>query len=351
MGLGFLSKYTELFQWLCWAVFFVLWRPARKQLRRPGPYAALLVHLVCAAPVLIWNSQRHWITVRHVMNDAGAGSAWHPTLRYVGEFIGSEAALLNPFFFIGIVWAAVAFWRRGRQDPKLVYFFSMGAPLFLAYLAQSFHSRVFPNWIAPAVLPLSCLLVTYWDTRWRLGSAKIKPWLNLGLGVGFATVILAHNTDLIGRLTGGWLLPVSQDPLHRVRVWSDCARVLGQARQDLLSEGKPVFIIGDHYGLTSLVTFYLPEAKAGVPDDPIVYFETKPVPENQFYFWPSYCHRQGQNAVYFRELDRAKPVPAKPPPPELVSQFDSVTDLGVRDVLYHGRLCRPLQLFACRGLK
>ena len=29
MGLGFLSKYTELLQWLCWAVFFALWKPAR----------------------------------------------------------------------------------------------------------------------------------------------------------------------------------------------------------------------------------------------------------------------------------------------------------------------------------
>ncbi len=55
MGLGFLSKYTALFQWLSWAVLFVLWPPSRKQLRRPGPYLALLVNLVCTLPVLIWN--------------------------------------------------------------------------------------------------------------------------------------------------------------------------------------------------------------------------------------------------------------------------------------------------------
>jgi len=35
MGLGFLSKYTGLFQILCWGVFFVLWPPARKHLRCP----------------------------------------------------------------------------------------------------------------------------------------------------------------------------------------------------------------------------------------------------------------------------------------------------------------------------
>ena len=29
------------------------------------------------------------------------------------------------------LWAAVAFWRRQRHNPLLLYFFSMGAPLFL----------------------------------------------------------------------------------------------------------------------------------------------------------------------------------------------------------------------------
>lgn len=37
MGLGFLSRYTNLFQFVCWGVFFLLWPPARRHLRRPGP--------------------------------------------------------------------------------------------------------------------------------------------------------------------------------------------------------------------------------------------------------------------------------------------------------------------------
>ena len=84
LGLGFLSKYTELFQLLCWAVFFVLWPPARSHLRRPGPYLALLLNVICALPVLIWNGQHQWITVTHVAGDAGMTSAWKPTLRILG---------------------------------------------------------------------------------------------------------------------------------------------------------------------------------------------------------------------------------------------------------------------------
>jgi membrane-associated phospholipid phosphatase len=349
MGFGFLSKYTELFQLLSWALFFILWPAARKHLRRPGPYLALLVHLVCALPVLIWNSQHHWITVAHVAEDAGVRNAWKPTLKYLVEFLGGEAGLLNPIFFGATVWAAIAFWRRGRHNPRLVYFFSMGAPVFLAYLVHSFRSRVQLNWIAPSVLPMFCLMVIYWDTRWRLGAAKLKPWLIAGLGLGFVAVIFGYNTDLLQKVTG-WRLPVNQDPLHRVREWSEVARVAGEARRELLAEGKPTFIIASHYGLAGEISFYLPEAKATVTTEPLVFCETSGPPSNQFYFWPGYKDRKGQNAVFVYELDRDRK--SDPPAPaQLEQEFDSVMLVGVREVLYHDRVVRPLQIFACRGLR
>jgi membrane-associated phospholipid phosphatase len=351
MGLGFLSKPTALFQLLCWAVFFALWPPARRHWRRPGPYLALLVSVLCSLPVLIWNTQHGWIMAQHIANDAAVGKAWSPSdVKHVPEFIGIEALVLNPIFFVATVWAAIVFWRRGRRDPKMVYFFSMGAPLFLAYLAQSFKARVLPNWIAPSILPMFCLMMVYWDARWRLGQARPKGWLVTGLVLGLSIVILGHNTDLVARFDGGHYLPVKFDPLHRVRGWTGEARAAEKEREDLLAEGKPVFIITEDYEMAGILSFYLPEAKACVPDKALVYFRRSPTPINQFYYWPDYSDRKGQNAIFVRELDRVK-VETKPAPPQILQEFDSVTDLGVREVMYHGQLCWPLQFFACRGLK
>ena len=350
MGLGFLSKYTELFQWLCWAVLFALWPPARKQLKRPGPYLALFINLVCATPVLIWNARHQWITVDHLAQNAAMGNAWHPTLKFFGEFLGSELGLLNPVFFVGTVWASIVLWRRGRHNPHLVYFFCMGAPLFLVYLLWTFHSRVLPNWIAPSIIPLFCMMVVFWDSQFRLGARWVKPWLKAGLVVGAVLVLLGHDTNLVKRVTGHYL-PLKLDPLHRVREWDKIAEAVDTPRQQLLTEGKPVFIIADHYGVAGELSFYLVEARASIKTNQLVYYETTVVPENQFYFWPGYTGRKGENAIYVRELDRDNAGPFSAPA-RLQQEFESVTDLGVTNVMYHGQfLLRPFQLFACRGVR
>src|SRR5581483_4879049 len=178
MGLGFISKYTELFQLLCWVVFFVLWKPARLHLRRPGSYLALIFIIANALPVLIWNWQNDWVTVAHVGGRADFGNTFKFTTRYLIDFIGSEAGVLHPIFFVGMIWAAVAFWRAKPRDPRMVYFFSMGAPLVFAYLLQSLHARVLPNWIAPAVVPRFFVMVLYWDQY------RQRPWVRRGFYTG-----------------------------------------------------------------------------------------------------------------------------------------------------------------------
>ena len=368
MGLGFLCKYTAACQIVCWAILFALWPAARAHLRRPGPWLALLIFLACTTPVIIWNAHHGWISAHHVAGNAGLDKQWHPTLRYFWDFLFAEAGLLNPIFFAGALWAMLAFWKRRSERPLWLYFFCMGAPLFLGYWLYSFHSRIQPNWIAPAILPMFCLMVAYWDERRRVA----KPFLVIGLALGFFAVVILFQSNLIGKITGQ-LLPGEVDPLRRVRAWKQTTALVENARKKLEAEGKPAFIIADHYGMTGEFTFYLPPARAALATQPLVYCMDSDTPENQLYFWPEYNYRagrNGQNAIFAGEIDPYRLEPgwpwkwlthqkvnyAKVPPPmalpqRIAQEFESVTDLGDFEINYGDRVFRRLHLWACYNLK
>jgi 4-amino-4-deoxy-L-arabinose transferase-like glycosyltransferase len=370
MGLGFLSKYTAAIQLVCFGLYFALSPPARVQLRRAGPWLALGVFALCTLPVIIWNAQHGWVTVGHVGENAKLDKAWEPTLRYFFEFLGAEAGLMNPVFFVAALWATFAFWRRRRENPLLVYFFAMSAPVFFGYWLYSLHSRILPNWIAAAVVPMFCLAVAYWHARWRGGARAVTGWLAAGMILGTLAVVICHDTSLIQKIAKR-RLPPKVDPLRRVDGWKETAQAVGEARGQLLGEGRPVLILGSHYGLTGQISFYLPEARRGLPDNPLVYYRTSDKPRNQFYFWPGYRGRhQGANAIYVDEAplpmlkrgwvwdwlagQKALDEPAAPlrdrVPQEVREEFASITDLGVRDIIVRGQTLRRVRLFACRNL-
>lgn len=369
MGLGFLSKYTSPLQWMCWIVFFLLCPSARKHLRRPGPYLALGLNLLCTLPVLIWNQQNGWAGVTHVGKHAKSGETWKLTPNYLLEFLGSEWALLNPVFFGAIALAVVGMWRTHRRDVRMLYLFSMGAPVFALYLLLSLKQRVMPNWIAPSVLPLLCVMVIYWERRERQGDPWVMRWLAGGVTLGIVLVTLMMDTSLIGKITGS-PLPVAVDPQTRVHGYRETARVVELARQRLKSEGREVFVIANSYSTASLLTFYSPEARINVKSTPIIFCQPADVPQNQFHFWPRYetTHR-GHNAIFVQEI-RPPRISSEwfkrwlrgdrelfqmrnenPPSPEwLTAQFESVTNLGPHEVIYRNRVIRNIQIVECRNL-
>jgi hypothetical protein len=243
-----------------------------------------------------------------------------------------------------MVWAAVAFWQR--REPLLLYFFAMGAPLFLVYAFYTLHSSEELNWIAASVIPLFCLMVSFWERRYAEGARHIRALLAIAMFIGLFATALLHETNLVKKVFGSYL-PPKMDLLRRLRGWTEMAKLAERARAQLETEGKPVFVIAGHYGSAGLLSFYMPEAKATVASTPLVYYRTAPRPYNQFYFWPGYVGvRHGQNAIYVQERERPGP-----PPGFVVEQFASVTEIGSFPIQSHGRIFHRVQIFACRDLK
>ena len=365
-GLGFLCKYSAMFIPVCIGFYFVLQPAARAHLRKPGPWLALGVLGLCTLPVVIWNWQHDWVTVHHVAGNAKLNSKWNPTLQYFFEFFGAQAGLLNPVFFLGLMWACFAFWKTRKEKPLQLYLFCLGAPVFFGYWLYTFHSRVLPNWIAPAVPPLFCLMALFWSER----RANLKPWLAAGLTLGLLASAIMYDSDLLGKIVAK--LPGDIDPLHRARGWSETALLVETERTKFDTNA---FIIADHYGTTGLYSFYSPPARAAAATStPLVYCIDTDKPENQIQMWDEYnyrAHRHGQNALFvvrveyyplesgwiwkwfkhepiqYGNLPLPRPVPAR-----IAAEFESVTNLGVREIqIKDGRVFQRVQIFGCCRLK
>ncbi|MFM8470222.1 MAG: phosphatase PAP2 family protein [Limisphaerales bacterium] len=374
LGLGFLSKNTNAFQLACFALFFALWKPARAQLRAAGPWLALGIAALAVLPQLIWNAQNGWATIEHLHNRAGLALAWKFTPNYLIDFVAAEIALLNPCFLalvVGCALTTLALLRGGfapvaavcdrRADAERrsqsaateqalpLFLLCMGLPLFLGYFLYTLRARVQPNWIGPAVLPRLCLAALQADACWRRGVRSVRAWFIGGLSLGLPLVVLLHDTNLTSKLFGQ-TLATKLDPLVRVRGWKAMAETVEAERQKIISaEGKPVFVIGAHYGITSLLSFYIPEAKAGVPHAPVVFYQSSEKLENQYGFWPGYAARKGHSAIFVQELKKgAQP---EPPSERLAAEFERIEDLGTRDIEYRGRVIHTVRLLLCRELK
>ena len=124
-----------------------------------------------------------------------------------------------------------------------------------------------------------------------------------------------------------------------------------------------------------MYSFYsAPARDAAKTQTPLVYCLDNDVAINQFYFWDQYNyrqHRQGENAIFVLRLDpyplehgwlwkwlrrepiQYGPLPAPRPVPErIANEFESVTNLGVREVkLKDGRIFQRVQIFGCQHLK
>jgi hypothetical protein len=347
-GAGCLFHYGALLLIPCWAIFFLTWPAARSHLKRPGPWLALSLLLLAAAPEMFANWQQGRTDEALILGRFIEGDSRAPAFQSFFATITIEAGLLNPIFFAASLWAALVFWKRSPRNPLWRYLFALSVPVIVGSWASAFDSRVSPNSIAPAIVPLFGLAVAYWDQRWREGARAAKSWLVAGVLLGLPVVVLFYDSDLTRRIAK-ISLPAHVDPLRPVRAIRAMVDEVARARLELLREGKEVFVIGDDDGITGQIAFYLPAARAGLPEASLAYSRRTTRSENGFSFRPKHRYtrnRRGENAIFAVLTDQPGP-----PPREIAEQFESVTDLGLREIKFRKRTFQTLQLFACRNLR
>ncbi|MGD9497009.1 MAG: ArnT family glycosyltransferase [Armatimonadota bacterium] len=289
MGVGFLFKYTMVMLPVGFVLYAFLRRRRLPWDRRLTAGAALVgaVFVATISPVIIWNAQHGWPTVRHTLGHLGAPGGDRPTQwtrPFAGfslfELIGAEIGVLGPPIFLLVVlatlWAFQSRWQRPRQWPARLYMLACGLPVIALFVLVSLVSRVEANW--PIAGFTTLLVLVAWglpaardDWRRRLGQWGHKasvglpglrrphsPWIiawrwAIGWGIVTAAIVAFPTTaarlPLVGR----------QVPIERISGAEQMAeRVAAAAELVRARTGREPLIVSGSCGRASQLAYYLP---------------------------------------------------------------------------------------------
>ena len=112
-GSALWAKYFVVVLAAPYALFLIFDRDARRALATPGPWLALIVALVIAAPHIVWLFQTDFLPLAYAEHRASDVRGWYDHILHPAVFVGSQIFFLLPSFFI----AAPLLWHRGTPLP------------------------------------------------------------------------------------------------------------------------------------------------------------------------------------------------------------------------------------------
>lgn len=229
-GCALLSKYHGAFVPL--AVFlYVLSVPrSRGLLSTAAPWLAALLALLVFAPVLLWNSEHHWIGL-FFQGGRLTGHSINPA-RLIGS-IGGQMGYLAPWIFAPLAWVLWRALRVGPRDERGWYLALLACGPIAFFTLATVLGPGLPHWTMPGWLfafPLLGVALARFEVR--------NPALSHGAAATAAGIILLTAGLLTVQARTGVFtndLPpaaATKDPTLDLLSWNGLAPALAHAGQE-----------------------------------------------------------------------------------------------------------------------
>jgi 4-amino-4-deoxy-L-arabinose transferase-like glycosyltransferase len=163
------AKYFVVVLATPYALFLLLDRDARRALKTPGPWLALIVALAIAAPHIVWLVQNDFLPLGYAEQRAAPVRGWYDHVLHPIVFAGSQIFFLLPSFFI----ASALLWPKpkARQqatadafDRRIVTLLAFGPGLAMIALILASGRGTFAMWGYPLWLYLGLWIVLILQT-------------------------------------------------------------------------------------------------------------------------------------------------------------------------------------------
>ena len=258
-------------------------------LRRPQPYLAGLIALIVFSPFLWWNHTHENAFWTHIGMMGSRRDPHDPPLKYLGDFLAAQAALLSPGVFLTYLYTLYAGWRRGAKegDDAWLFLWCPSVVVFAATLLVSLRSKVEGNW---AVAAYATGLILVADVLSRAGR-RLGRWPRVWVGLSGALAVVLTSVALFPGLLYGVGVKFSdpiQDRTTELHGWRQMA---GRITQEREAVGGDPFVFGVNYRMPSEAAFYLP----GQPQTYSLFLHDR---ANEYMFWEDPARLVGRDAVF-----------------------------------------------------
>ena len=208
-GLAMLAKYHGVFVLAGTAGFLLTTPRFRKWLATPGPYVGALIAFACFTPVIVWNSQHHWVSFAFQGARAVPASGIHIDTFLAN--IGGQMAWVLPWIFIPLVASAWRALRAGPGDEKRWFLLALAAGPIVGFTLVSLRGEIgLPHWQAPGWLFVFPLLGAGVAERLDRGEGAARRFVRFSV-VGYATILLLLGTQA----ATGWMVRLAPDAFKR----------------------------------------------------------------------------------------------------------------------------------------
>jgi 4-amino-4-deoxy-L-arabinose transferase-like glycosyltransferase len=333
-GCALLSKYHAVFLPAGFACYLLVRPSARRCLRAPGPYVALLLGSLMFTPVVGWNAAHEWVSFRF-QGMRAVGSFGIEPGRLASAILG-QALFLFPWIWVPLVGILIRLLRRRPREwsePE-AFLLSQSAPVVALFLTVALVRGIMPHWPLIGFVALMPLLGRKWadllaahpkPQRRKLAAMACVPVVLAGLIV--AQTRLGLLQDKHGRIFG--LIAREDDPTIDLTGWDQVAKELN--RRGLL-DSAGTFVFTDSWRDSAQLAFAT-RMKA-----PVACYERD---IRSFACWSRPEDWVGRDGILVHTDDSTDKVDTYSP------YFDRIEPLGEFEVVRSGVPIRKVGLYRC----
>jgi len=265
IAIGFLFKYTILL--LLPGVLLAMWcsKNHRSKINIKFLAIALLIAMLGLVPVLIWNANHDWATVRHLLGHLGVhGGDTEPTTAYHSEpwtilwmleYVSLQILVGGPVVLLALFAHLNARKHASIETQRVITaLIAMAAPILLFYLLVSLKTETEGNWAMGAFVTLIPAAAWAALDGVKRNDHPVKFVWGAAIFMGISILLLFPGAHWLSTRPGvGHYVPLYRMSGMREHA-KDAQRVIDELKA---TTGLEPLIMSEHYGRASQLAFYL----------------------------------------------------------------------------------------------